>query len=153
MQLNSNPVPNTDPANRQPSCRSQHAKRPPQSHQDYLRTDAFNFLLSAIHKGVEPITYDVKDTRWTQAIQSEKDSILRNQVWTYVPCPPGVRPITSRWLFKIKPGTPNIPPKYKARVVARGCQQQHGLDFQETFAPTIRWESIRMITAIAIHHR
>lgn len=32
-----------------------------------------------------------------------------------------------------------------------GVQQVHGVNFQETFAPMVRWESIRIVTAIATH--
>jgi hypothetical protein len=35
--------------------------------------------------------------------------------------------------------------------VARGYEQQHGINFQETFAPIVRWKSIRLIIAFAAH--
>ena len=39
--------------------------------------------------------------------------------------------------------------KYKARIVARGFTQQEGIDYQETYSPTVRMESIRMMVAAA----
>ena len=39
--------------------------------------------------------------------------------------------------------------KYKARVVVKGFSQIAGLDFNETFAPIVRIESIRIIFSIA----
>ena len=39
--------------------------------------------------------------------------------------------------------------KYKARLVARGFLQKHGLDYNEVFAPVARLETVRLIVAAA----
>lgn len=83
-------------------------------------------------------------------MQEEINSIHSNHTWTLVPLPPNTKAITSRWVFKTKPGTGNQP-RYKARLVARGFQQTSGVDFLETFAPVVRWETIRLLLAIAVH--
>ena len=87
---------------------------------------------------------------WRAAMQEEINSIHSNHTWTLVPLPPNTKAITSRWVFKTKPGTGNQP-RYKARLVARGFQQTSGVDFLETFAPVVRWETIRLLLAIAVH--
>jgi hypothetical protein len=38
--------------------------------------------------------------------------------------------------------------KYKARLVAEGFSQQHGIDSREVFAPIARWDTIRTMTAV-----
>ena len=43
--------------------------------------------------------------------------------------------------------------KYKARIVARGFLQQEGVDYTETYSPTVRFESIRMMIAAAASER
>jgi hypothetical protein len=40
----------------------------------------------------------------------------------------------------------------KARLVAKGYAQVAGLDFEETFAPVARLESIRILLAYDAHH-
>lgn len=39
--------------------------------------------------------------------------------------------------------------RYKARLVAQGYSQVHGVDYTETVAPTIRRESLRIFLAVA----
>ncbi len=53
-------------------------------------------------------------------------------------------------MFTIKDST--SPPTYKARLVAQGFRQVQGLDYGETFSPVVRYESIRMLFAIAAQY-
>ena len=39
--------------------------------------------------------------------------------------------------------------KFKARVVAKGFRQVEGLDYEETFAPTVRFESVKALVVLA----
>ena len=52
-------------------------------------------------------------------------------------------------MFKKKLNMAGQVEKYKARLVARGCMQEEGIDYTETSAPTIRFESIRLMLAAA----
>jgi hypothetical protein len=38
--------------------------------------------------------------------------------------------------------------RFKARLVARGCSQAYGLDYNETFAPTVRMDMLWLFLAI-----
>lgn len=87
---------------------------------------------------------------WRAAMQEEINSIHSNHTWSLVPLPPNTKAITSRWVFKVKPGTGNQT-RFKARLVARGFEQTSGVDFFDTFAPVVRWETIRTLLAIAVH--
>ena len=70
----------------------------------------------------EPLTYAdaVQQEGWWKAIQSEIDSIMKNKTWTITDCPTDHKPITAKWLFKIKRHSNGLINKLKARIVIRG---------------------------------
>jgi hypothetical protein len=54
--------------------------------------------------------------------------------WDLIPLPPKPVPITHKWVYKVKTKADGSVECYKARLVARGFQQTHGRDYDETFA-------------------
>jgi hypothetical protein len=79
----------------------------------------------------------------------EYSSIMKNDVWDIVPRLEGKSVVCSRWIYKIKHATYGSVEKYKARFVARGFSQIEGVDYEETFAPVARYNSIRAVISIA----
>ena len=57
--------------------------------------------------------------------------------------------IGTKWVFRNKLDENGNVVRNKARLVAQGFKQQEGIDFEETFAPVARLESIRMLLAYA----
>ena len=70
---------------------------------------------------------------WKSAMQAEMSSIHQNRTWSLVPLPPNKKAISSKWVYKVKPGTTGNPTRYKARLVARGFEQKDNIDFLEIF--------------------
>ena len=108
----------------QSSTKSSHSKRhqanvvthsmdPPQTYQD------------AISRSDSP--------QWQASINAEFDSLHKNNTWIITPLPPNRKPITSKWIFKIKTKADGTLDKYKARLVARRFTQIAGIDYNETF--------------------
>jgi len=60
-----------------------------------------------------------------------------------------VKPIGSHWVLKIKHYADGSVERYKARLVAKGFSQRSGIDYFETFAPTAKLASIRVVLALA----
>ena len=79
----------------------------------------------------------------------EIKAIIQNKTWELAELPPGKKAIPLKWIFKVKRDAKGVFEKYKARIVVRGFSQIVGLDFNETFAPVVRIESIRIILALA----
>ena len=87
--------------------------------------------------------------KWERAMQEELDSIKDNDTFSLVPLPAGRHAIGCKWVFKIKRHADGSVERYKARLVAKGYSQLYGIDFTETFAPVVRFSSLRAILAIA----
>ena len=90
--------------------------------------------------------------RWKTAADVEMNSILKNKTWELVDLPPGKTAIGSKWVFKTKMNADGSINKHKARLVAQGFAQQHGIDYEETFAPVVKYVSLRAVLAIANQH-
>lgn len=58
-----------------------------------------------------------------------------SQTWDLVPKPKEVKPISCKWVYKVKTRPDGSIERYKARLVARGFSQEYGLDYDETFSP------------------
>ena len=83
---------------------------------------------------------------------AEMESIISNKTWTLCDLPPGRKSIGTKWVFKIKVDGNNNIERYKCRIVAKGYSQIAGLDFDQTFAPVVRIESIRCLLALGAYH-
>ncbi|KAH9801446.1 hypothetical protein KPL71_001040 [Citrus sinensis] len=91
------------------------------------------------------------DESWIIAMQEELNQFERNNVWELVPNLEHQSIIGTKWVFRNKMDESGVIVRNKARLVARGYNQEEGIDFDETFAPVARLESIRMLLAYACH--
>ena len=71
-----------------------------------------------------------------------------NRVWDLVDLPLGRKTIGKKWVLNIKHKVDGTIDRYKTRLIAKGCTQQEGIDYEETFLPMVRFASIRFILAI-----
>ena len=74
---------------------------------------------------------------------------VRNDVWELVPRPKDTHVISTKWIFKNKTYEDGEVIRNKSRLVAQGYTQVEGIDFDESFAPVARLESIRILLSIA----
>jgi hypothetical protein len=82
------------------------------------------------------------NTFWESAMQEEYKSLLENQTWDPVPLPSGRKLVRGRWVFRTKSTADGQINRYKVRLITKGFQQVHGIDYDETFAPVENMDSI-----------
>ena len=85
------------------------------------------------------------EKQWKKKIQDLK----QNQTWDLVLRPKDVKPISSKWVYKVKTCADGLVERYKACLVAQGSSQQYGLDYDETFSPVAKITIIRVLIALA----
>jgi hypothetical protein len=87
--------------------------------------------------------------KWEKAMATEHESLIKNQTWDLTALPPGKKPIGRKWVYKVKYKADGTLDKYIAQLVAKGFSQQEGIDYEETFAPTTKMSTIRLVLAMA----
>ena len=90
--------------------------------------------------------------KWRSAMQEEYDSLLLNGVWEIVPKPDNIEPLSGKWVFALKYNAEGEITRYKARYVARGYAQKHGVDFNETYSPTTKLSTVRILLNFAAQY-
>eukprot|EP00253_Pinus_taeda_P004047 PITA_04047 len=86
---------------------------------------------------------------WESTMEEEYNSLLENQTWDLVLLPLGRKLVRCKWVYRTKSATDRKITRRKARLLAKGFQQVHGIDYDETFAPVEKMDSIRLTLAIA----
>lgn len=121
-------------------------------------------LLYAHHHALAAQAIDGEPQTWRQMLKRPDASFYiaaggveiahhrANDTWEVVhrsSVPAGCKVLDCKWVLNRKyDGDGNLD-KYKARVVAKGFSQRPGFDYSETFAPTFRQASMRLICALA----
>ena len=83
---------------------------------------------------------------WIKAMHEEYLALQNMNVFSVVDLPPGVRPLSSKWVYTYKLRE-NVIVRAKARLVARGFEQREGLDYDFLYAPTVSSSTIKMLLA------
>ena len=91
-------------------------------------------------------------------MDEEFNSVRENATWELVDLPPGRKLVQCKWVFKTKFADDGSPLKYIEILVYKGYSQVQYIYYNETFAPVVKMESIRLFLAIAaskqweVHH-
>lgn len=85
-------------------------------------------------------------------MEQEIHVIYKNQTWKLVDFPPWKKPITIKWVYKVKTHANGTITKLKPRLVARGFQQQVGEDFEKTYAHVTKYNTLQAKIALASHN-
>ena len=86
---------------------------------------------------------------WKASMDAELECMSHFGVWKLVPRPPGSNVIGCKWVWKTKFDADGIPVRLKSRLTAKGFTQRRGIDYLETWAPTCRQRTFRLMLAEA----
>ncbi|KAI5314280.1 hypothetical protein L3X38_043456 [Prunus dulcis] len=100
---------------------------------------------------VEPDSFEEADLNesWRHAMKAELGMIEKNNTCELVDRPFDKPVIGVKWVYKVKLNLDGTVQKNKARLVAKGYSQKPGIDYNETFAPAARLDTIRTLIALA----
>nr|GFA23601.1 copia protein [Tanacetum cinerariifolium] len=116
-----------------------------------LRSDGDMCMYALSGSTMEPknVKEAMTDLAWIDSIQEELLQFKRLGVWVLVPTPDNISSLTLKWLFKNKHDEEQTVIRNMSRLVVRGYHQEEGIDFEESFAPVARMESIGIFLAYA----
>ena len=100
---------------------------------------------------IEPKSIDeaLHDEHWLLAMHDELKQFKRNKMWDLVPKPTSHKPIRAKWVFQSKLDKLGIIVRNKAILIAKGYNQEEGIDYDETYAPVARLEAIILLLPFA----
>jgi hypothetical protein len=108
-------------------------------------------LVTGAIKTMEPTCYSqaVHDPNWRLAMNSEIDTLLKNNTWRLVPSSQAKNLVGCKWVFRIKQKADGSIERYKGRLVAKGFHQQAGVDYSETYSPVVKPTIVHLVLSIA----
>ncbi|CAI7906964.1 unnamed protein product [Closterium sp. NIES-54] len=87
-------------------------------------------------------------SQWQEAMDAEMASWKSTGTYVDEVPPPRANIVSGMWIFRVK-RPPGSPPVFKARYVARGFGQRQGVDFFQTFSPTPKMTTLRVLLHVA----
>ncbi|KFD46771.1 hypothetical protein M513_12352 [Trichuris suis] len=83
---------------------------------------------------------------WLAAVDQELASHHKNHSWEMCSLPVGKKATKTK--YKIDATIE----RWKARLLAKGCSQKPGIDYEDTFAPTLGHASLRLLLSLAVQN-
>ncbi|RVW94063.1 Retrovirus-related Pol polyprotein from transposon TNT 1-94 [Vitis vinifera] len=93
----------------------------------------------------------LQQPEWKTAVQEEIQALEKNGTWEISELPEGKSPVGCKWIFTVKHNPDGSINRFKARLVAKGFTQSYGIDYEETFAPVAKLNSITVLLSVAVN--
>lgn len=85
---------------------------------------------------------------WLESMIRESTGLDAAGTFETVPREQAKNILRCKWVYKVK-RRPDGAPHYKSRLVVKGCSQKHGIDYFETYAPTAKQVTGRLVLHLA----
>jgi hypothetical protein len=89
---------------------------------------------------------------WDTTMNEEYHSLMKNDTWDDVPLSKGRQLVRCKWVYRNKYASDGSVERHKARLVAKGFSQVEVIDYNETFSPIEKINSIYLILALVASH-
>jgi len=100
---------------------------------------------------IEECTQQDDWLKWKETIETKLKSLGKRKVFgPVVRTPKGVKPVGHKWVFVGKRNENSEVMRYKARLVAQGFSQRHGIDYEEIYSPMVDATTFRFLICLAI---
>lgn len=127
------------------------------SRREIKRPDKLSLMAEAyayVTEDLYPQSYDAamksnEAQEWKKAMDEEMSSLTENNTWELVNPPKRKRIVQNRWVLRIKSTADDTQGKFKARLVAKGYTQKAGIDYDETFSPVARYDTVRAVLSVS----
>jgi hypothetical protein len=86
-------------------------------------------------------------------MNEEYCSLMENDTWDLVPLPKGRKLVRCKWVYRTKYALDGSVERHKARLVPKGFSQVEGIDYNETFSPLAKINSICLVLALVVSHK
>ena len=86
-------------------------------------------------------------------MNEEYHSLMENDTWDLVPLPKVRKLVRCKWVYKTKYASDRSVERHKARLVTKGFSQVEGIDYNETFSPIAKINSICLGISLASSHK
>ncbi|KAH9459513.1 hypothetical protein Pst134EA_033031 [Puccinia striiformis f. sp. tritici] len=100
-------------------------------------------------KNIKAALAGIDSVEWREAAGYEMKKFEELDVWVAVDPFKGMKVLGARWVFSIKRKVDGTIDKFRARYVAKGFNQQLGVDCNETYAPTASLNTLRLLISMA----
>ncbi|RVW51913.1 Retrovirus-related Pol polyprotein from transposon TNT 1-94 [Vitis vinifera] len=106
-----------------------------------------NFIVS-LNTIIIPNTVSEALTKreWKNAMREEMSTLEKNKTWEIVEI------VDCKWIFTLKYKADGSLERHKVRLVPKGYTQTYGVDYQETFAPVAKMNTVRILLSLAAHY-
>ena len=107
---------------------------------------------ASVEQSIEPTCFDeaVGNDEWEKAMDEEMVALYGNDTWDLSTLPKDKKTIGNKWVYKVKHNSDGSISMYKAKLVAKGYAQTHGIDYEKTFAPVAKMATIHSVIAVDI---